>query len=371
MTELSTLLSTKSAEPKLRILILEDLPSDLDLLLHELRRSKLPFTAYCIETEEEFLQALNEFNPDLILADYSLPTFDGMTALALAQQRLPDVPFLFVSATLGEELAIDTLKSGATDYVLKQRLGRLIPSVKRALREARERKERRRAEKNLELSLEQLRALATHLQFIREEERSLIAREIHDELGQSLTGLKFDLFRLESMLATADSSSLQMCRDKVQSMLELINSVIQIGRKIATELRPGILDDLGLVDALEWQAQEFQARTGIKCEFSALPEKLTLDSNRSTSLFRIFQETLTNVARHAQADLIQTDLQTQAGELHLTIQDNGRGITEEELNNPHSLGLLGMRERVMVFGGDIRISGQCGKGTTVTVRLPL
>lgn len=359
------------SEPELRILVLEDLVTDIELLRHELRRANLAFTSHCTDTEEGFIKALSAFNPDLILADYSLPTFDGLSALALAQEKLPDVPFLFVSGTLGEETAIETLKSGATDYVLKQRLNRLVPSVKRALREAQERKERKRAEQELALSLEQLRALATHLQSVREEERTLIAREIHDELGQSLTGLKFDLFRLESLLTKGDPASLQLCQEKVHSMLELINSTIQLGRKIATQLRPGILDDLGLVDALEWQAQEFQSRTGIRCEFTALPAKFTLDPNRSTALFRIFQETLTNVARHAQADLITTALRIQDEELWLTIQDNGRGITEAETRNHQSLGLLGMRERVMVFGGNIYIAGQSGKGTTVTVRLPL
>ena len=360
-----------SSQPELRILILEDLATDMELLRHELRSAHLAYTSQWVDTEEAFSYALSNFHPDLILADYSLPTFDGLSALALAQEQSPDVPFIFVSGTLGEETAIETLKSGATDYVLKQRLGRLVPSVQRALREAQERKERKRAEVQLAHSLERLRALALHLQSVREEERKLMAREIHDELGQSLTGIKFDLFWLESALSKADPASLQVCQEKVRSMLELINSVIQLGRKMATQLRPGILDDLGLVDALEWQAQEFQTRTGIKCAFTTLPNKLTLDPSRTTALFRIFQETLTNVARHAQADLIQAALKVQNKELRLTVQDNGRGITEEEINNSHSLGLLGMRERVMVFGGDIRIGGQSGKGTTVTVNLPL
>ncbi len=358
-------------EPELRILILEDLAADIELLRHELRRSRLAFTTECVDTEEGFILALTEFNPDLILADYSLPTFDGLSALALAQKTLPDVPFIFVSGTLGEETAIETLKRGATDYVLKQRLQRLVPSVKRALREAQEHKERKRAEQELALSLEQLRALAAHLQTIREEERKIIAREIHDELGQSLTGLKFDLFQLESLLKRGDPASLQLCQEKLHLMAELIHSTIQLGRKIATQLRPGILDDLGLVDALEWQAHEFQARTGIICEFTVLPEKLNLDPSRSTTVFRIFQETLTNVARHAQATLVIIALKVQNDELQLTVQDNGQGITEKELTNTRSLGLLGMKERVIVFGGDINIGGQWGKGTTVTVRLPL
>jgi two-component system, NarL family, sensor histidine kinase UhpB len=363
--------SHAASSSELRILLLEDLVSDAELVRHELRRGGLAFTTQRVDTEESFLHALTDFKPDLILADYSLPMFDGMTALAHAQERVPDVPFIFVSGTLGEELAIETLKSGATDYVLKQGLSRLVPSVKRALREAQERLERKRAERELELSFEKLRALAIHLQSVREEERTRIAREIHDELGQSLTGLKFDLSWLNHHLTVGDAAAVQLCRDKVHSMAELINSTIQIGRKIATELRPGILDDLGLVDALEWQAHEFETRTGIRCKFLALPEDLKLDSYRSTALFRIFQETLTNVARHAQADLVCISLQVQNKEIILRVQDNGRGVTEQEISNAKSLGLLGMRERVLVFGGEVGIQGQEGKGTTVTVKLPL
>lgn len=357
-------------QPELRILHLEDLVSDAELIRHELRRANLNFTSLRVDTEADFIQALTDFNPNLILADYTLPSFDGTDALAISQRLVPDVPFIFVTGTLGEELAIETLKSGATDYVLKIRLTRLGPSVKRALREAQERVERKRAEKELEHSFEKLRALATHLQSVREEERTRIAREIHDELGQSLTGLKFDLAWLDRQLSQNDPAAMQACQNKVRSMFGLIDKTILLGRKIATELRPGILDDLGLVDALEWQAQEFEDRTGIHCEFVSLPENLQLDTYRSTTLFRIFQETLTNVARHAKASRVSIALQVQPESITMEIQDNGRGITEQEIQNSRSLGLLGMRERVLVFGGEILLQGQPGKGTKVIVKLP-
>jgi signal transduction histidine kinase len=355
---------------ELRILMLEDLIADAELVRHELRRGQVAFTLHRVETEAEFLQALADDHPNLILADYSLPTFDGLSALALTLERAPDVPFIFVSGTLGEELAIETLKSGATDYVLKQGLARLVPSVRRALGEAQERRERKRAEQQLEKSLEQVRALAAHLQSVREEERARIARELHDELGQSLTGLKFDLSWLHHHLSENDPAVLPTCQQKVRTMLELIDSTIQLGRKIAMELRPGILDDLGLVDALEWQGQEFQARTGIHCEFISLPTELQLDEYRTTSLFRIFQEALTNVARHANADQVSIDLRQQPNEIVLEIKDNGRGITEQEIRNARSFGLLGIRERALGFGGAVSIHGQPGQGTVVTVTVP-
>lgn len=375
MPETTEAVTTDSLLPatgqELRILMLEDLSADAELVRHELRRAGLAFTLHRVETEAEFLQALADDHPNLILADYSLPIFDGLSALALTLERAPDVPFIFVSGTLGEELAIETLKSGATDYVLKQGLARLVPSVRRALSEAQERRERQRAEQELEKSFEQLRALAAHLQSVREEERARIARELHDELGQSLTGLKFDLAWLNHHLSKHDLAALPACQNKVRTMLELINSIIQLGRKIAMELRPGILDDLGLVDAMEWQGQEFQARTGIHCEFISLPTELQLDEYRTTSLFRILQETLTNVARHANADQISIDLRQHPDEIILEIKDNGRGITEAEIRNTRSFGLLGMRERALGFGGAVRIHGQPGQGTVVTVNVPL
>lgn len=356
------------AGQELRILLLEDLVADAELVRHELRRAQVACTLHRVETEAEFLRALTDFHPHLILADYSLPTFDGMAALALALERVPDVPFIFVSGTLGEELAIETLKGGATDYVLKQRIERLVPSVQRALREAQERLERKRAEQQLEFSFTQVRALAAHLESIREEERARIAREIHDELGQALTGLKFDLAWLQKHLK---QSALPQCQDKVCIMLELVDTTIQLGRKIAMELRPGILDDLGLVDALEWQAKEFAARTGIHCEFVSLPTELPLDQARTTTLFRIFQETLTNVARHAQADQVSIELCAQPDRITLVMRDNGRGITEQEKQHLRSFGLLGMRERALSVGGTVLIHGQPGQGTAVTVHVPV
>ena len=370
MNNLSAAIPLHVSQQELRILHLEDLVTDTELIRHELHRSDLVFTLQRVDTEKDFRQALSDFNPSLILADYTLPSFDGLEALTISQRMVPDVPFIFVTGTLGEELAIETLKSGATDYVLKLRLARLVPSVKRALREAQDRLVRKQAEQELEYSFEKLRALATHLQSVREEERTRIAREIHDELGQALTGLKFDLIWLGRHLSLTDPANIQLCQDKVRSMFGLIDTTIQLGRKIATELRPGILDDLGLVEALDWQAQEFQERTGIRCEFISLPEELELDNDRSTTLFRIFQETLTNVARHAKATQVRITLRVNAQEVQLEIQDNGRGITDQEINNSRSLGLLGMRERALVFGGEISLQGQAEKGTTVTVRLP-
>jgi PAS domain S-box-containing protein len=227
--------------------------------------------------------------------------------------------------------------------------------------------ERKQAEEQLRSSSEQLRALSAHLQSIREEERTLISREIHDELGQDLTGLKMDLSWLIKRLPKNQELDVK----KVESMLKLVDTTIQSVRRISTKLRPGVLDDLGLTAAIEWQAQDFQTRTGIQCEFNPNLREIDLDRDRSTTVFRIFQETLTNVARHASATRVNICLNEEAAGLVLIVEDNGRGIKEREISDPKSLGLLGMRERALIFGGEVTISGAPGKGTTVMLRIPL
>jgi signal transduction histidine kinase len=227
--------------------------------------------------------------------------------------------------------------------------------------------ERKRAEEVLTSSHEQLRALAAHLQSVREEEGTRIARAIHDELSPALTALMTDLSWLASGL-TADQKPLVA---KIETMSKLVEATIQSVRKVAGELRPGVLDDLGLVAAIEWQAQEFQTRTGIRCKVILPVEDIALDSDRSTAIFRISQEILTNVARHSSASRVNISLREEAGNVILEAQDNGKGIAEREISSSKSLGLLGIRERALLFGGELRISGIHGKGTTVTVRIPL
>ena len=226
---------------------------------------------------------------------------------------------------------------------------------------------RKRAEAELRTSRDQLRHLASHLLSVREDERSLIAREMHDELGQVLTGLKLDL----SWFAKRLSEGQEPLLAKTQSMSVLLDSMIQSVRKLSTELRPGVLDDLGLSAAIEWQVQEFAERTGIRCEVRADVDADRLDRAVSTSVFRIVQEALTNIARHADATRVSIRLQEAAGELVLEVQDNGRGISDQEATNLESVGLHGMRERARLLGGTASIWGQPEKGTTVHIGIPM
>jgi signal transduction histidine kinase len=227
--------------------------------------------------------------------------------------------------------------------------------------------ESKRAEEALQRSFDQLHALTAQLQRVREEERTRVAREIHDELGQALTAIKLDVTALVRELPADQGPAVQ----RSQSILKLLDETILSVQRISTELRPGILDDLGLAAALEWAAEEFEARTGTKCRIGMPGEDITLDPDRATALFRIFQETLTNVARHAKATEVNVRLGKENDDLVLEIHDNGLGIREEQLSAGRSLGILGMRERALLLGGELTIQGVPGGGTTVRVRIPL
>lgn len=226
--------------------------------------------------------------------------------------------------------------------------------------------ERKHAEETLQESYGLVRALAGRIDAVREEERARIARELHDELGQALTALKFDLAALKQEFSRRN----KRLRDKANEISLQIDATIKMVRRIATELRPGILDDLGLAAAVEWQAQEFQARTNIMCEMD-LPEEIEIGDAAATALFRIFQETLTNVARHAQATRVRIQMTIDESAVQLDVQDDGRGIALSDMRGKRSLGLLGMRERAELLGGSFKIHGASEGGTRVTIRLPL
>jgi two-component system, NarL family, sensor histidine kinase UhpB len=229
--------------------------------------------------------------------------------------------------------------------------------------------ERKRAENQLQRSFEHLRTLSQRLDVVREEERTRIARELHDELGVRMTCMKLDLARLLSMMRESLFPREKM-EEKIRSMTAEADSTIAEVQRLAAELRPGVLDDLGLLAAIEWQCQDFERRSGIRCLCEASFDEIKIHPSRATAAFRICQEALTNVARHAKATFVRV-LVKESGddEVLIEIQDNGQGIPAEKLNDAGSLGLLGMKERSMAIGGWLEIAGWPGKGTTVTLRL--
>jgi signal transduction histidine kinase len=317
---------------------------------------------------EEALRRVLEEDFAAILMDVRMPGIDGFTTAQMIRDRSGGgarTPIIFLTAAKEDVAGIArSYRAGAVDYLEKP----VVPEVMRSKLSvfvglhdmnrilSAELAERELTEQRLRASEEKLRALAAHLQSIREEERIHIAREIHDELGQALTGLKFDINKLGKGEATAQLSL---------SIDRIINSV----RRIASGLRPEVLDEMGLAAAVEWQGREFSRRTGIRCVIDIEPGFVDPDKERSTALFRIFQELLTNVARHANATKVAVRM-WDGGTLHLKVEDNGRGIQEKEFESPKSLGLLGLRERVLAFGGSIDVRGQEGKGTCVSVSIP-
>jgi signal transduction histidine kinase len=225
----------------------------------------------------------------------------------------------------------------------------------------------KQAEEDLEKSRDELRALTEQLQSIREDERTVIAREIHDELGQALTSLQLGLAWIA---AKASPSWRRPLQEKVTGLSALVTTLIRSVRTIAAELRPGVLDELGLVMALRSEAREFKRHTGIPCAFRTTAGKMKLDRARSVAVLRIAQAALTNVARHAKASRVSVALAEGKRHLVLTVRDNGRGIRGGKAQRPDALGLVGMRERALALGGVLTVTGSRGKGTTLRARIP-
>ncbi|MDE3057016.1 MAG: response regulator [Bacteroidota bacterium] len=359
-----------------RILIVEDVEADAELIELELRNAQIPLISKRVQTREEFIAEVQAFSPDVVLADYYLPHFSALEALHIVKNTRRDIPFLLVTGSQSEEIAVECIKQGADDYILKERLARLPSALLGAIEKKRTEQEKERAIQALKSSQEQLRALSAHLQSIREEERTRIAREIHDELGQSLTALKMDLLWIQGKIHEAGQRGVKIVDETIKAMTNLIDTTIQTVRRIAQELRPGVLDDLGLIAAIEWQAQEFQHRTNITCRFVSTLREIELDRERSTAAFRILQETLTNIVRHAQATKVSIRLEVEQNIVKLTITDDGRGADTaaiESTSRGAALGILGMKERAVLLGGSVEIlsPAEGGKGTTVVVNIPL
>ena len=327
---------------------------------------------------EEALRCVLKQDFAVILLDARMPGVDGFETARLIRERERSrhTPIIFLTGAYEDLHSVFRgYEAGAVDYIVKPLVPEILKSkisvfVELYIKNAvliREIADRKLAEERSRKSEENLRALAAHLQSVREEEWTRIAREIHDELGQSLTGLKMDLTWVVNRLP----GDQRVLAERMKSMFGLIDGTIQSVRKIASRLRPEVLDQLGLTAAIGWCAGDFRKRTGIRCKLSLPSDTLILDHERSTAAFRIFQELLTNVARHANATRIDVAMRVDSGALVLTVEDNGRGIAESAIEDSKSLGLLGMRERVLPFGGAIEIAGVRDKGTKVRVCIPL
>jgi signal transduction histidine kinase len=346
---------------KVNILLVDDEPKNL-FALRELLGS-LKQNLISAPSGEEALRVALKNDLAVILLDVRMPGMDGFETARLlrSRERSRLTPVVFLTAAAEEmDSVFRGYEVGAVDYLIKPIVPEVLKS-KVAVFVDLARKTAQLAE-----SEQKLRALAAHLISVREEERSHIAREIHDELGQVLTGLKMEV----AWLAKRLNEDQQPLLEKTESMGQLIDQTVQTVRKISTGLRPEVLDEMGLVAAIGWQAKEFQKRTGIRCRLSLPPEIGALERELSTTMFRVFQEILTNVARHSRATRVDVDLKNQQKSLVLEVADNGVGISNGETNGRRSLGLLGMQERALRVGGEVNIGSVPGHGTRVVVTIP-
>ena len=344
---------------KIEVLLVDDRHEDLNALSAVLAEGGYELVS-ASSGADALLRAL-ERDFAVIVLDVVMPDIDGFEVASLLRKRRRSAhtPIIFLTGAETDAGAIYRAYSvGAVDYLMKPVVPEVLKSKVAVFVELFRKSERLRE------SEDKLRRLAAHLISVREEERAHIAREIHDELGQVLTGIKMEVGQLAKRLKEP------ALLEKTDSMSKLIDSTVQTVRKIATGLRPEMLDDMGLIAAVAWQAKEFQKRTGIRCR-AKLPPEVKFDMDISTTMFRIFQEILTNVARHSRATRVDIELTLSAEQVGLDVMDNGVGIQDDELTARKSLGLLGMQERALLFGGDVRITGTPGHGTRVSVTIPL
>ncbi len=348
------------AAPQAKILVVDDEPKSL-FALQELL-SQLGENLMIAQSGEEALRLALKNDFAVMLLDVRMPGIDGFETARLirSRERSKSTPIIFLTAAADEMTSMFRgYEVGAVDYLMKPVVPEILKSKVAVFVELHRKTER------LKESEDKLRRLAAHLISVREEERAHIAREIHHELGQVLTGLQMEVGWLAKRLHEA------ALIEKTDSMAKLIDSTVQTVRKIATGLRPEMLDDMGLVAAVGWQVKEFQKRTGIRCRAKLPPETAKLDIDLSTTMFRIFQEILTNVARHSRATRVDIDLAIDPERVTLEVLDNGVGIAEADRHGKKSLGLLGMHERALLFGGEVRITGTPGHGTRVSVAIPI
>lgn len=350
-------------KPILRVLILEDQPLDVELLCARLKAEGFDLQARIVAEGKEFEDALAESDFDLILSDYALPQFDGLTALRVAHERKPDTPFILVSGTLGEEQAVECLKAGATDYVLKQRLARLGPAIHRALDEA----ENRRKEKQAAATV---RELSRRLLRLQDGERRRLAHELHETVAQNLVALSMNIsFALDS-LGNKSPKSKKILSDSRKMAEETLKTV----QTISYLLHPPTLEALGLPGALRDYVARFMRRSGIETELTVAEDFGRMPAEVETALFRIAQEGLTNVERHSGSQSVRVELRRDDHHAVLEIEDAGRGIPPDRLDptglqHEKGVGIIGMREWLTQLGGRLEIQN-ANPGTQVKAVVP-
>ncbi len=352
----------RAARP-LRVLHLEDSEPDHELAVLHLLRAGLAHEVQRVDSEAAFRQALGTQTWDVVLSDFNLPGFNGLRAQQILKDSGQELPFILVSGEIGEDTAVAAMRNGASDYLLKNNLARLAPAVEHAIAAHRDRLARARADRELAASRQRLSELAQHLQTSVEMERAAIAREIHDDVGGSLTAIKFDLAWIGRHVQSPE------VQQRLGSALDTVAHAIEASQRIMHNLRPAILEQ-GLVAALQWMAAQFDKRNGITGVFRTSHESMQLPTGVPLVAYRFAQEALTNVSKHAQATRVMIDLSMSRGVLSLEVSDNGLGLSQADLAKARSFGLRGLHERARTVGGWVDVSSS-GRGTVLMLSVPV
>jgi signal transduction histidine kinase len=348
---------------RLRVLHLEDSELDHELEMAHLRRAGLEVEALRVDSEASFRAALEREPWDAVLSDFNVPGFSGLAALDIVKSLERPLPFILISGEIGEDVAVAAMRNGASDYLLKANLARLAPAVEHAIAANEAQLARERSDAELAQSRQRLSELAQHLQTSVDMERAAIAREIHDDVGGSLTALKFDIAWI------ARHSKDEEVRQRALAALEVVTHAIESSKRIMHNLHPAILEQ-GLVAALQWMASRFEKRTGVACTFRTSHEAMQLPAGVPLVAYRTAQEALTNITKHANATRVGIDLSIAGGVLSLEVSDNGRGLRDEDLAKARSFGIRGLHERASTVGGWVDLSSGA-QGTTLILSVPL
>ena len=353
------------AGSSVRVLVVEDEPR-YALLLCRVLGARPGFETLTAATLSDALAVLRDRPVDAVVLDLGLPDSRGLSTLKSVRDAAPGAAVVIVTARDDEHEVFEALDGGAQEYLVKgPGVEKLIAAaVLHGIR-------RKRTDDALVRGEEALRALAGRLATVREEERTEMSRQIHDELGHLLAAAKMDVVWLQKRFTPGGASDEEAARSRLDEAADLLDQAVASVRDMATRLRPGILDHLGVAAAIEWAAEGFARRTGIECVMTGTECGGYPGPSESTALFRVFEEVLTNVALHSAATRVNVRLRHNGNTLVLHVRDNGNGIPKKRIYDPRSLGLLGMRERLRSVGGAIRIRGRPGSGTSVVARIPM
>lgn len=356
----------------LNLLIVEDNPTDALLLTESIQngRDHLEVNFDCVERLQDATRLLSEKSYDAVLLDLGLPDSEGIATFLTLHHQFPRTPILVLTGLDDKAVGLEAVEQGAQDYLIKNQIQtrQLLRSLVYSVVRQKDSLDAHDSESNL-------RMLTNRLLSIREEERKRISREIHDILGQQLTGIKMDIQAIERKLNNGvTDGDLELARTRLDRARELSDHTIDLVRRIATELRPSVLDNLGdnlgLISAIRDELRRFESNTSIIVN-CLIPETLeNMDSERATAMFRIFQELLTNIIRHSDAENVDIHLCEQNEAHELVVRDDGIGFEPSSLATQTSLGILGMKERAESFSGQITYESAPSKGTCFTVRIP-